>query len=224
MSPVRCAPHFGGISGYTPLRSQMKDANKNRYRLQGRKPFLCQPVQSIVDFWSRVILLCRAACLKSIPRHAQRSLSEMLGIMRKYKQSVIIKVVFGIIVLSFIGTIFLVWGKGDGGLKGSSGYAIKVDNTKISYEQYQESYARHPEHVPADARLRDSGNGEAVRHQEDRNRQPHQPGPHQARGQEDGDLGLQGRNRQGHRRNLGLPERRRLQLRHSTSSSSRRSG
>ena len=66
----------------------------------------------------------------------------MLGIMRKYKQSVIIKVVFGIIVLSFIGTIFLVWGKGDEGLKGSSGYAIKVDNTKISYEQYQESYAR----------------------------------------------------------------------------------
>ena len=66
----------------------------------------------------------------------------MLGIMRKYKQSVIIKVVFGIIVLSFVGTIFLVWGKGDGGLKGSSGYAIKVDTTKISYEEYQDAYAR----------------------------------------------------------------------------------
>jgi peptidyl-prolyl cis-trans isomerase D len=66
----------------------------------------------------------------------------MLGIMRKYKQSVIIKVVFAIIVFSFIGTIFLVWGKGDSGLKGSSGYAIKVDKTKISYEEYQQAYMR----------------------------------------------------------------------------------
>ena len=66
----------------------------------------------------------------------------MLGIMRKYKQSVIIKVVFGIIVLSFVGTIFLVWGKGDSGLKGSSGYAIKVDKTRISYEEYQQAYLR----------------------------------------------------------------------------------
>ncbi len=66
----------------------------------------------------------------------------MLGIMRKYKQSVIIKIVFGVIVLSFVGTIFLVWGKGDSGLKGSTGYAIKVDRTKISYEEYQQSYQR----------------------------------------------------------------------------------
>ena len=66
----------------------------------------------------------------------------MLGIMRKYKQSIIIKIVFGIIVLSFIGTIFLVWGKGDSGLKGSSGYAIKVDKTRISYEDYQQAYYR----------------------------------------------------------------------------------
>ena len=66
----------------------------------------------------------------------------MLGIMRKYKQSVIIKVVFAVIVFSFIGTIFLVWGKGDTGLQGSSGYAIKIDKTRISYEQYQQSYQR----------------------------------------------------------------------------------
>jgi len=65
----------------------------------------------------------------------------MLGIMRKYKQSIVIKVVFGIIVLSFIGTIFLVWGKGDGGLTPSS-YAVKVDRTKISYEEFQRTYYR----------------------------------------------------------------------------------
>lgn len=66
----------------------------------------------------------------------------MLGVLRKYKQSVVIKVVFFIIVLSFIGTIFLVWGKGDSGLKGNSGYAIKVDKTRISYEEYQQTYQR----------------------------------------------------------------------------------
>jgi peptidyl-prolyl cis-trans isomerase D len=66
----------------------------------------------------------------------------MLGIMRKYKQSVVIKVVFAIIVFSFIGTIFLVWGKGDSGGGSSLGYAAKVDGTKISLENFQESYYR----------------------------------------------------------------------------------
>jgi peptidyl-prolyl cis-trans isomerase D len=64
----------------------------------------------------------------------------MLGIMRKYKQSIIIKGVFGIIVLSFIGTIFLIWGKGGKGLEGSE-FALKVDRTKISYNEFQKTYA-----------------------------------------------------------------------------------
>lgn len=66
----------------------------------------------------------------------------MLGIMRKYKESILIKLVFVIIVLSFIGTIFLVWGKGDDGGGRSLGYAAKVDGTKISLEDYQQSYYR----------------------------------------------------------------------------------
>ncbi|SNB44686.1 peptidylprolyl isomerase [Geobacter sp. DSM 9736] len=65
----------------------------------------------------------------------------MLGIMRKYKQSVIIKVVFGIIVLSFIGTIFLVWGEGGTSVGGAS-YAAKVNGEKISLEAFQNSYYR----------------------------------------------------------------------------------
>lgn len=64
----------------------------------------------------------------------------MLGIMRKYKQSVVIKIVFCIIVFSFIGTIFLVWGKGDE--TGSSDSAVKVNGTKISFDEYQKSYYR----------------------------------------------------------------------------------
>jgi peptidyl-prolyl cis-trans isomerase D len=66
----------------------------------------------------------------------------MLGIMRKYKESIVIKIVFVVIVLSFIGTIFLVWGKGSDGVKGSSGYAAKVDSTKIGLEDFQQSYYR----------------------------------------------------------------------------------
>lgn len=64
----------------------------------------------------------------------------MLGIMRKYKQSVVIKIVFCIIVFSFIGTIFLVWGKGDE--TGGVDFAAKVNGTKISFEDYQKSYYR----------------------------------------------------------------------------------
>lgn len=65
----------------------------------------------------------------------------MLGIMRKYKQSIIIKIVFSVIVLSFVGTIFLIWGKGSDGLKGSS-YAVKVNGESISYEEYLKNYER----------------------------------------------------------------------------------
>ena len=63
----------------------------------------------------------------------------MLGIMRKYKQSVIIKIVFSIIVLSFVGTIFLIWGKGEEGLE-SSGYAVKVNGEKLPYDEYLKNY------------------------------------------------------------------------------------
>ncbi len=66
----------------------------------------------------------------------------MLGIMRKYKESIVIKVVFVVIVLSFIGTIFLVWGKGDQGSGGSQSYAAKVNGTKISLDDFQRSYYR----------------------------------------------------------------------------------
>lgn len=66
----------------------------------------------------------------------------MLGIMRKYKESIVIKAVFVIIVLSFVGTIFLVWGEGGSGSGGQASFAAKVDSTKISLEDYQLSYYR----------------------------------------------------------------------------------
>lgn len=66
----------------------------------------------------------------------------MLDFIRQKKQSMVIKVVFVVIVLSFVGTMFLVWGKGEDGRGGSSGYAAKVNGTTISMEDYQRSYQR----------------------------------------------------------------------------------
>lgn len=66
----------------------------------------------------------------------------MLSIMRKKKNSIIIKIVFVIIVLSFVGTIFLVWGVGSDGAGGGKGYAAKVNGTLISLEDYQNAYER----------------------------------------------------------------------------------
>jgi peptidyl-prolyl cis-trans isomerase D len=67
----------------------------------------------------------------------------MLSIIRKQKESIAIKIVFVIIVLSFIGTIFLVWGKGSEGMGGGKGgYAAKVNGTSIKLEEYQSAYQR----------------------------------------------------------------------------------
>jgi peptidyl-prolyl cis-trans isomerase D len=67
----------------------------------------------------------------------------MLGMIRKQKESIVIKIVFAIIVLSFIGTMFMVWGKGSDGFSGgSSGYAAKVNGARISLEEYQSAYQR----------------------------------------------------------------------------------
>lgn len=64
----------------------------------------------------------------------------MLDLMRKKKESIIIKVVFAIIILSFV----IAFGYGvDSALQGRSGsgsYAAKVDRTTISLQQYQNSY------------------------------------------------------------------------------------
>jgi len=63
--------------------------------------------------------------------------------MRKQKESIVIKIVFVVIVLSFIGTMFLVWGKGSDGIGGGKGaFAAKVNGTKISLEEYQSAYQR----------------------------------------------------------------------------------
>jgi peptidyl-prolyl cis-trans isomerase D len=63
----------------------------------------------------------------------------MLDLIRKKQKSVLIKVVFWTIIAAFVGTIFLVWGKGSRG-PGGTGVAIKVNGDKITFEEYRSVY------------------------------------------------------------------------------------
>lgn len=67
----------------------------------------------------------------------------MLDLIRKKQQTVIIKIVFWGIIAAFVGTIFLVWGKGsDGGPGGGDPtIAATVNKTKISFDEYQTAYS-----------------------------------------------------------------------------------
>lgn len=63
----------------------------------------------------------------------------MLDLIRRKQKSTVIKLVFWTIIAAFIGTIFLVWGKGDDSPSGSqtSTMAATVNGTIIPMEQYQ---------------------------------------------------------------------------------------
>jgi peptidyl-prolyl cis-trans isomerase D len=65
----------------------------------------------------------------------------MLDLIRKKQKTVIVKVIFWAIIATFVGTIFLVWGKGrDGGEKDAS-VAVTINKTKIGFEEYQTAYS-----------------------------------------------------------------------------------
>lgn len=64
----------------------------------------------------------------------------MLDLIRKKQKTVIIKVVFWAIIATFVGTIFLVWGKGEYSDGQDQSYAVKVNDTTISMEDFQLAY------------------------------------------------------------------------------------
>ncbi len=64
----------------------------------------------------------------------------MLDLIRKKKNSFLIKIVFWTIIAAFVGTIFLVWGKGRDGQAPSS-LAATVNDTRIGYAEYQRAYS-----------------------------------------------------------------------------------
>jgi peptidyl-prolyl cis-trans isomerase D len=65
----------------------------------------------------------------------------MLDLIRKKQKTLLVRVVFWVIIAAFVGTIFLVWGRGrdDGGIQTS--VAAQVNDTEISYADYQRSYS-----------------------------------------------------------------------------------
>jgi len=65
----------------------------------------------------------------------------MLDLIRKKQKSVIVKIVFWAIIATFVGTIFLVWGKGSDGGPEASSAAITINGSEISFEDYQVSYS-----------------------------------------------------------------------------------
>lgn len=64
----------------------------------------------------------------------------MLGMIRKNQKTILIKVVFWAIIGAFVGTIFLVWGKGSNQGGQNPSVAVSVNQTKISFDEYQTTY------------------------------------------------------------------------------------
>lgn len=63
----------------------------------------------------------------------------MLGIIREKQKSFFVQIVFWAIIATFVGTIFLVWGKGEDTTSGED-FAAKINDTPISLLDYQRSY------------------------------------------------------------------------------------
>lgn len=65
----------------------------------------------------------------------------MLELIRKKQRSFIIKIVFWTIIAAFVGTIFLVWGRGSDPSGAPSSVAVEVNGDEIAYETYQRAYS-----------------------------------------------------------------------------------
>lgn len=64
----------------------------------------------------------------------------MLDLIRKKQKTVIVKIVFWVIIAAFVGTIFLVWGKGSEGDGADNTVAATVNGDRIGFEEYQAAY------------------------------------------------------------------------------------
>ncbi|PLX77303.1 MAG: hypothetical protein C0615_05585 [Desulfuromonas sp.] len=64
----------------------------------------------------------------------------MLDLIRKKQQSTIIKFVFWAIIATFVGTIFLVWGKGSDRASNGGTLAATVNDRQIAITDYQRAY------------------------------------------------------------------------------------
>lgn len=63
----------------------------------------------------------------------------MLDLIRKKQKTTVVKVVFWVIIATFIGTIFLVWGKGDEQTREFT-VAAEVNGSEISFDEFKSTY------------------------------------------------------------------------------------
>jgi len=65
----------------------------------------------------------------------------MLDLIRRKQKSTIVKLVFWVIIAAFVGTIFLVWGRGNDRGGDSSVTALRINGDKIALDTYQRAYS-----------------------------------------------------------------------------------
>ncbi len=64
----------------------------------------------------------------------------MLDLIRKKQKTVLVKIVFWIIIATFVGTIFLVWGKGRQGNGADSDVAVKINDQRVTFGDFRGTY------------------------------------------------------------------------------------
>ncbi len=64
----------------------------------------------------------------------------MLDLIRRKQKSMLVKFVFWIIIAAFVGTIFLVWGKGGGGSGADTDVAAKINRQKVTFGEFRNAY------------------------------------------------------------------------------------
>lgn len=64
----------------------------------------------------------------------------MLDLIRRKQKSVLVKVVFWTIIAAFVGTIFLVWGKGGRGTGADSDVAVKINGQRVTFGDFRSAY------------------------------------------------------------------------------------
>ncbi len=65
----------------------------------------------------------------------------MLDLIRRKQKTAVVKLVFWTIIAAFVGTIFLVWGKGRDSDGQPGSVAVTVNGSDIAYQDYQRAYS-----------------------------------------------------------------------------------
>lgn len=64
----------------------------------------------------------------------------MLDLIRRKQKSVLVKIVFWVIIAAFVGTIFLVWGKGGRNDGADGDVAVKINGQRVTFGDFRTAY------------------------------------------------------------------------------------